>query len=343
MDDGERQPISPDSAGLPKVTAVIPAYNMASFIERALCSAIGQTYANLEVIVIDDGSDDETATIAQRVASEHSNVRVVSTDNAGVAAARNLGTQMADSLYVAYLDADDVWHPLKITRQVAALAAHGHSSEWGACYALHRTIDSHDRVLGNGPASQERGAFFEEHLVWNPIGNGSTLLVRRDLALVVGGFNSDYARAGIGGCEDLEFQLKVLRRSKMEVVREFLVGYRLHSAQMSGDGLRMRLSRLAVVEKILADCEMSERIRTRALVQAYVTAANGYVRARDWRAAAKWTRAALLLSPVEMAKVFGRIFGRKLGSSSSRDAASLQPFGTFDPCDGVDAQTGPTS
>lgn len=331
----------------PKVTAVIPAYNMAAYIERGLLSAVGQTYANLDIIVIDDGSVDGTARIAGRIAGEHPNVRVVTTANAGVAAARNLGTQMADSLYVAYLDADDLWHPLKIEKQVAALAVHGHSDEWGACYALHRMIDPFDKVLDDAPSSRERGDFFEEHLVWNPIGNGSNLLVRRDLALAVGGFNSDYARAGIGGCEDLEFQLKVLRRSKIEVVREFLVGYRLHTAQMSGDIVRMRLSKLAVIEKIVAEGEMSEQTRKRALVQAYLTLAKGFLLVRDWRAAAKWVFAGCAVSPLESARKFNAFFRRELAYWALRSKHFLKPpartggpprsFGEFDPCEGVDA------
>jgi glycosyltransferase involved in cell wall biosynthesis len=339
----------PNVVAHPKVTAVIPAYNMAAYIERALISALGQTYSNLEILVIDDGSDDETARIAGRIAGEHSHVRVVTTDNAGVAAARNLGTQMADSLYVAYLDADDLWHPLKIEKQVEALAAHGHSPEWGSCYTLHRMIDRFDTVVDDAPSSHERGDFFEDHLVWNPVGNGSNLLVRRDLALAVGGFSSDYAKAGIGGCEDLEFQLKLLRRSKMELVREFLVGYRLHTAQMSGDIVMMRLSKLAVIKNIVGDEGLAEEVRKRALVQAYLTLAKGYFLVRDWPASAKSVAASVAVSRIETLRKFARFFRRELRYWLLRLQQLLQPpemkdepprsFAGFDPRERLDVRT----
>ena len=232
----------------PRVTIIVPAFDMDRFVERTLLSAIGQTYRNLEIIVIDDGSTDKTLQIARRVAAEHPKVRVVSVANAGVAAARNMGIELADSLYVAFLDADDLWHPSKIERQVAALAAHGHSEEWAACYSLYRMIDEDDMVVDNGVPAEARGDFFDAQLLWNPVGNGSNLLVRRDVALAVGGFNPDYANAGVGGCEDLEFQLKVLQHHKVELVREYAIGYRLHERQMSSNLSAMRLSRIAVIE-----------------------------------------------------------------------------------------------
>jgi glycosyltransferase involved in cell wall biosynthesis len=326
----------------PKVTVVVPAYNMEPYLEPTLLSAIGQTYRNLEVLVIDDGSTDRTREIAERIAAGHANVRVVSVANGGVATARNLGIELADSPYVAFLDADDLWAPSKIERQVAALAEHGHSEEWAGSYALYRLIDTHDRVLDNGPPSHARGDFFDEQLVWNPLGNGSNLLVRRDAALAVGGFNPAYARAGIGGCEDLEFQLKLLRRHKIEVVREYLIGYRLHAGQMSADTVMMRLSRIAVIETLAADGALSPGVRDRALVQAYTAAAKGFVLTRDWRNAAKWSRASLALSRRETARKIVSEAGLELGhwlrllrSSLSRRAAPLRSFYDCAPGAGV--------
>ena len=334
----------------PTVTAIVPAFNMERYIEEALLSAVDQTYPHLEILVIDDGSTDNTKAIIERIAKDHSKVRLISTANAGVAAARNLGIEMARSLYVAFLDADDLWHPLKIERQVAALAAHGHSAEWGACYTLYRMIDALDHVLGDGPASNERGDFFDEHLVCNPVGNGSNLMVRRDLALAVGGFNPDYARRGIGGCEDLEFQLKLLRRTKMEVVREYLLGYRLHPAQMSGDVVMMRLGHVAVIETISAECSLTGSLRDRAMVHGYLTTAKGFLLVRRFRSAAKWLVASMALDAIETARQVGALFREELGywprrllmriRPKAQHSATLERFDTFDPQERLDDRVG---
>ena len=301
-----------EATRLPKVTVVMPAHNMERYVERALRSAIDQTYPNLDVLVVNDGSTDRTAEIVERFARSHSRVRMVTSANGGVAAARNLGLELADSAYVAFLDADDLWAPRKIEKQVAALAAHGHGEDWAACYTLYRMIDESDTIIDNGPSSDERGAFFDKHLEWNHVGNGSSLLVRRDAALAVGGFNPDYAKHGVGGCEDFEFQLKLLRRYKMELVREYEVGYRIHETQMSGDMRRMRLGRIAVIEHVAAAMNLPERRRKRLLAQSYLMVAQSFVSSRHWGDALRWIAAAVSLSPWETAIRVKRRLGRDM-------------------------------
>ena len=103
------------------VTVIIPVYNGEEFVERTVRSAAGQTYPELRILAVNDGSTDGTEAILARLAAEVANFSYVTTPNGGVARARNTGTEMADSTYVAYLDADDLWHPTKIAKQVAAL------------------------------------------------------------------------------------------------------------------------------------------------------------------------------------------------------------------------------
>lgn len=325
----------------PAVTAVIPAYNKELYIGRAIESALAQTYPQLEVIVVDDGSSDGTRAIAERFAAQDKRVRVVSVENGGVAAARNLGTQLAATPYVAYLDADDLWHPEKVARQIAALSAHGHEGEWAGCYTLSRFIDPADRVLGNGPCADARGDFFEPHLYRNHLGNGSCLLVRRDAALAVGGFDPEHARRGLGGLEDYEFQLKLLRRYRLEVVREFLVGYRVYLGQMSDDLVRLAQARVMTLEAILADCELPPEHRARALTHARIVTAYRKLRARAWLAGAAGLASAFTRAPAmtlwllfEMVAILLRRPGR--GSGGGFQAAPVA-FAELAPGDGVAA------
>ncbi len=307
---------------LPEVTVVIPAYNIERYIERSILSAIGQTSPNLTVLVVDDGSTDGTLAVCRKLAETHPNLQVVTGPNAGVAAARNRGTELARSEYVAYLDADDLWHPTKIAKQVASRAARDADPAWVACYTLYRVVDEHDGAHVDGGADGPRGRFFSEHLLKNHVDNGSSLLVRRDAALAVGGFDPSYAAQGNGGCEDFDFQLKLLQRFKIELVSEYLVGYRWREEAMSRDNARMARGLIAVVERFAADESLTPSQRRRILVNAQRLAGGRYFRGRDWRGMVRSLTAMFAISPTAAVASLAR-FGadkadRLIGRTSAR-------------------------
>src|SRR5689334_6839377 len=103
------------------VGVVIPAYNAAATLDETLCSVRAQTYLTLEIIVVDDGSRDATPEIALRHAAGDRRVRLIRQANAGVAAARNRGIEETRADLVAPIDADDLWAPTKIARQMEVL------------------------------------------------------------------------------------------------------------------------------------------------------------------------------------------------------------------------------
>ncbi len=250
---------------LPKVTVVIPLYNAEEFIERAVCSAVAQTYSNLQILVINDGSTDNSRRIVEDLCDQFPNLTIKTVANGGVARARNLGTEMADDGYVAYLDADDLWHPSKIEKQVAAMARHEGDSSWAACYSGFRKIWTDDTPIKDGVKFGTSGDFFAEHLLVNHVGNGSSLMVRRDVALEVGGFDPSFAERRIGGCEDRDLQLKILQKYKVECVPEFLVGYRIHPQGMSSNTAAMALGQIAVIESFLSDPRVDPFLRRQAM------------------------------------------------------------------------------
>jgi len=126
----------------PLVSIIVPAYNAEEWIAETIQSAIGQTWPRKEIIVVDDGSSDRTADVAQRFASKE--VAVVSTENQGAAAARNHGFRLSQGDYIQWLDADDLLAPDKIERQLAALKGFENrrillSSSWAYFnYRIHR-------------------------------------------------------------------------------------------------------------------------------------------------------------------------------------------------------------
>lgn len=231
----------------PLVSIIVPAFNAERFLPRTLASAQRQTHPNLEIIVIDDGSTDGTRAIAEKVAAGDARVRVLTIENGGVALARNLGIDEARGEFVAFLDADDLWHPEKIASQVEALTT-GNTNGAAASYTLMRIIDVNDRVTRNGSGVGYSGYIFARHIFSRPVGNGSSLFLFRNLALSIGGFDASWAAKGVGGCEDLDLELRIAAKHPLAAVRRYLVGYRSYPGNMSSNGLALARSVLSTVE-----------------------------------------------------------------------------------------------
>lgn len=255
-------------SGAELVSVVIPAYNAGEFIDRTLASAINQSHQHIEVIVVDDGSTDDTAARVARRERDDPRIRLVSVRNGGVARARNLGMAAARGAFVAFLDADDLWHPDKIKLQLQCMID---SPIWlGGCYAQSRHIDVHDRLLSDGPSFSADGYVLARQFAVHLVRNGSCLLVRREVAMLLGGYDPSYADRGIGGCEDIEFEFKLTARYRIGVVPKYLVGYRLSPGNMSSNRLRMARGLWATVEAHLAlNPSLPNRIRRLAWTKVY--------------------------------------------------------------------------
>ena len=236
----------------PLVTVVIPAYKAEAYLERTVRSARAQTVQATEILIIDDGSPDGTAALADALATQDARIIVHHTPNRGVAAARNLGIDRARAPFVAFLDADDLWHPTKLKRQLDRLHQLDGTHRVGAVYAWIRFIDEDDRYIKDGVNWREEGDILARHVVFNFAGGGSTVLCPTDIAREVGGFDSGASKE-FYGAEDHEFQLKVAQRYRFAVPDGYVVGYRQHRASMSQDIRRMARSRGAVIERHISE------------------------------------------------------------------------------------------
>lgn len=250
------------------VSVVIPAYNAGEFIDRTLASATSQSHRQIEIIVVNDGSTDDTAARVARHAGDDPRIRLMSVPNGGVARARNLGMAAARGAFIAFLDADDLWHPDKISLQLQCMID---SPVWlGGCYTQSRHIDVHDRLLSDGPSFSASGYVLARQFAVHLVRNGSCLLVRREVAMLLGGYDPSYADRGIGGCEDIEFEFKLAARYRIGVVPNYLVGYRLSPGNMSSNRLRMARGLWATVETHLAlNPSLPNRIRRLAWTKVY--------------------------------------------------------------------------
>jgi len=232
---------------------VVPAYNAEATLAETLDSIARQTYPNIEIIVVDDGSKDGTAAVAKSFAIRHANTRVISTRNSGVAAARNTGIRAANGVYIAPVDADDLWHPDKTALQCAILDA---DPEVTLVYANRRHIDPHGRVLNSMPPATLEGVGYVRHAAFNVVGNGSAIMFRRRDAERLGGYDPRLRAWGSQGCEDYLLQGQLAGHGKMRVAPGFLVGYRQLDDAMSRDDFQMLRSRVLALRVLAEDREL---------------------------------------------------------------------------------------
>ena len=237
---------------LPLVSVVMPAFNAAETLPETLMSVRNQTYKNLDLIVVDDGSIDDTAAIVRSHMVHDPRIRLVQKQNGGVASARNAGIHASKGQLVAFIDADDLWHPTKIAKQVAVLLSAGPSM--ALVYAPFRLIDTNGRVLGSQRRVGVDGWVLYCHFHANLVGNGSSILVRKAVLQALDGFDASLRAAGAEGCEDLLLQLRIAARYQFGEVPEYLVGYRRRPGSMSSDSEQMIKSGMLAVGIALAEC-----------------------------------------------------------------------------------------
>jgi len=215
-------------AHAPLVSVVIPAYNCGRFIGDALDSVVDQNYPALEVLVVDDGSTDETCDVVARYGST---VTLIKQRNAGAAVARNEGMQRARGKYVALLDADDLWLPGKLRLQVDYLERHPDvamsCTRWhllhpdaAGRYPVERTVAPETAPVDAKCAGWVYCALLLDCEVWT-----STVVMRRELRERIGGFDSELRRG-----QDYDYWLRASRVTRIDRLDAPLALYRMQVA-----------------------------------------------------------------------------------------------------------------
>jgi len=232
----------------PFVSVVLPAYNAESFIVETINSILAQTYPHFEILVADDGSRDCTAALVEEMARNDSRIKLLRQSNQGVAAARNIAIKHARGEYIAPIDADDIWFPQKLEKQVACLEAAGAKS--GVAYTWCVSIDEKGRCLGFGPKCDLEGEVYQPLVLRNFIGNASVPLFRRTFLQQIGGYNEQLRLQNAQGCEDWEICLRLAEVCEYRVVQEYLTAYRCYNLSMSYDHEAMGRSYALVLDEV---------------------------------------------------------------------------------------------
>ena len=226
----------------PDVSVVIPTYNRRSHLRRALGTVLGQQGVRVEVIVVDDGSDDGTAEDMRRCADV--GVRLIRHEESlGVCAARNAGIALAQASWIAFLDHDDLWAPNKLAAQLEMAGRarpDGSRPEWVCCSSI--LVDEADRLIGwasPGPRDIDAARLLVDGIV---PGGGSGIMARADALRAIGGFDETMVPD-----EDWDVWIKLGLRGPAPIVDRPLMAYRVWSSSVSGrlqdfDSSRRRLT-----------------------------------------------------------------------------------------------------
>ena len=258
---------------MPTVSVIIPAYNAADFISETIEAALAQTYRDFEVIVVNDGSTDDTMA---RLHEFGSRIRVHEQSNSGVATARNTGVKIATGSWIAFLDSDDLWMPRKLERQLAQSDA-----------LMRYTDRLNIGARGDLPELQSLvtpmydGDVFELLMMEGNFITSSSVLVQRQVFEQMNGFFT-----GLNGTEDWDLWLRIAERHRIGLCTEPLVSYRFHPGGISRNYRKMGRERQQVIARALAlerGRALDWRARRRVWAQTWET--NG---GEARRAGARW-------------------------------------------------------
>jgi glycosyltransferase involved in cell wall biosynthesis len=207
------------------VSVIIPSYNMAHYLPEAVRSALAQSYGNLEIQIIDDGSTDDTPTVVRQWEG-NPRVRVHRQANGGLSHARNQGIALTRGRFIALLDADDTWIPEKLSLQMPLFLRR---PEVGVVYSGYQRIDERGEELSTEPTRMHRGWVSGALLIENFV-PASSAVVRRECFERYGGFDVTL-RTG----EDYDMWLRLSAHCQFDFTAERTMRYRIWGGQMSKD------------------------------------------------------------------------------------------------------------
>lgn len=286
----------------PLVSVVVPAYNAARTIGETISSLLAQTYPNVEIIVVDDGSTDDTPA---RVRDAPGSVRLVSQPNAGAAAARNHGIEVARGEYLGFLDADDIWLREKVARQVSALEADPSLGvvQSGAVY-----VDFNLRPLEVRRCPARRLSLWDVIEFRGVVAMPSSLLMRRSAVAVAGPQDPRFE-----GKDEWEWAMRLARFAGLGGVPEPLMYRRVFRGSMSSSVDSHIEPGLAVLSHLFSDPTLPPEIRSRrrrAYASFYTMLAGGYFAAGQPGPFLRWTIRALVMDSTRAGYMIGVVARR---------------------------------
>jgi glycosyltransferase involved in cell wall biosynthesis len=241
-----------ESSTLGKASVIIPVYKTEKYVKAAVASVLNQTYENFEIIVVDDGSPDDSLKLVRQF--DDPRIRIIEQENRGLAGARNTGIRHAVGEYIAFLDSDDVWVPEKLAKHVKHLET---CPSVGVSFSPSALIDERGNALGTFLKPKLKDITLNDLLRCNVVGNGSAALVRKTVLndvsfqnIVCGETESSFFYEKLRRNEDYELWLRIAIKTSwiIEGIVEPLTLYRVNPNGLSSSFLKQ----LEAWEQVLA-------------------------------------------------------------------------------------------
>ncbi|MBV6627425.1 MAG: glycosyltransferase [Rivularia sp. (in: Bacteria)] len=243
------------------ISVVIPVFNGETTIGETINSICNQTFQDIEIIIINDGSTDKTLEIINKIAD--SRIKVFSYPNAGLSASRNRGISQAQGEYISFIDADDLWTTDKLELQWQALQKNPQAA---VAYSWTNYIDESSQFLKSGRKIKANGDVFSKLLVINFLENGSNPLIDRKALEKVGGFDESLPAA-----EDIDMWLRLAANYEFICVEKAQILYRISTSSMSANLRRQENACLRVTERAFSypKAENLQHLKKQSLSQLY--------------------------------------------------------------------------
>jgi glycosyltransferase involved in cell wall biosynthesis len=254
------------------VSIVVPAYNVASVISRAIESVLDQTFTDFEVVIVDDGSRDDTASVVKQFQSD-SRIRYVYQSNKGLPGARNTGIQNSEAELIAFLDADDWWLPTKLEVQVRAMER---NPDAGGCFVGATLVFPDGRQERTSSSSRWAKETMYTRLLFGPAvtGSGSSMTIRKKCFDIVGTFDES-----MKALEDRDMWLRLAAQFPIIAIDNPLVFIaRAGPDNMTSDGRRMARGAEILQQNIERDMPQQHRhLLPRVSRHSYLRIATDYL------------------------------------------------------------------
>ena len=228
-----------------KISVIIPAYNAEKYIKETIESVLSQTYRNFELIIIDDGSTDSTANIIKDFASKDERIQYIYQKNASQAVARNRGIKVSKGRFIAFLDADDLWMPDKLEKQILLLG----NKNIGLIYTDVIKIDHNSKLIPSKSSRKFLKGNVYKNIIYDNFIATSTVLVRKD-ALTE---NKLFFRTERQGVEDWDLWIRLAEITEFDYLSDPLVQYRVYGGNESSNYLKMSTSRMTTLDDLVKE------------------------------------------------------------------------------------------